>query len=153
MLAVSVGEITSIIGIAVTILTALIIPWYKGIYNQLKKQAENSRKLEKVLKRTEKIETNINEIKKEQQKVNDFYEEYDEFFIQNLKYMINDSYVDYHSLAEIPDEKLANACECCEIYVNKKHLNHEIRPRCEQLWKERERRSVIITNQEESDGK
>lgn len=59
-----------------------------------------------------------------------FLEDYDNFTTQNFKYMINDAYFGYTNIHEIPDDVLTNACECCEIYVNKKHKNHEIRPRC-----------------------
>jgi hypothetical protein len=59
-----------------------------------------------------------------------FLIDYDDFTTQNLKYMINDAFFSYHSIKEIPEEILINACECCEIYVNKKQKNHEIRPKC-----------------------
>lgn len=153
MLLATVGEIASIIGVGLSILTVLIIPLYKWTYAQRKEQERRGQSLEEISRKVDNINKDIKDIKKEQSKFNEFCEEYDEFFVQNLKYMINDSYVDYHNLAEIPDEKLINACECCEIYVTKKHLNHEIRPRCEQLWKERERRSVIMQNQEDNNGK
>ena len=56
--------------------------------------------------------------------------------------MINDAYFGYTNIHEIPDDILTNACECCEIYVNKRHHNHEIKPRCKLMWEEQERRAV-----------
>lgn len=142
-------QITGLIGAGATVITVLIVPIYKWLK---KKQKEKNEAIEKQRKRDEKldavyqklsvVDSNNQSIEALDSKFNNFLEDYDEFTTQNLKYMINDAFFGYENIHEIPSDVLTNACECCDIYVHKKRKNHEIRPRCELLWKEQERRSV-----------
>ena len=56
--------------------------------------------------------------------------------------MINDVYNGYGKAENIPYEMLLNASQCCEIYVEDKHLNHEIGARCKLINEELERRQM-----------
>lgn len=140
------GEITSIVGAAATITTVFLVPFIKWFK---KKKIEKEKAERKQEERDEKLDTLCNVVEEMHQKVTangntlqEYISDYDEFTTQNLKYMINDAYFGYNDIHEIPDDVLTNACECCDIYVNKKHKNHEIRPRCNLLWDEQERRAV-----------
>lgn len=155
MILTSSADIIGIIGAAATVMTVFVAPIYKWIRSQHKKYEEEQKKqqardqrlaelYEKILNLEIQLQKNNERDEKMQQKLDNFFEDNEDFVIQNLKYMINDAYLSYSTVQEIPDEKLINACECCEIYVNKKHLNHEIHPRCEVLWAERERRALIV---------
>lgn len=152
-LSLTTGEITGIIGAAATVLTVFIIPMLKSAKKRvIKLQQEDADKKQQQIERQQQqtalnlVIEQLGEIKREnadlRTKLDSFFEDYDEFTIQNLKYMINDAFFGYDNIHDIPDEVLTNACECCEIYVNKRHKNHEIRPRCALLWEEQERRAV-----------
>lgn len=152
-LTLSAGEITGLIGAVTTIFTVFIVPIYRNIKKKKKMREEE---LERQKQRDIKIDALYNKISDIDVKLQDncqkdiqiketldsFKADYESFSTQNLKFMINDAYLSYASVHDIPEEILINACECCEIYVNKRHLNHEIHPRCEILWKERERRAI-----------
>jgi hypothetical protein len=88
---------------------------------------------EKIETMEEKIALLTTNQEKSHDDLQKFFQDYDEFSTQNLKYMINDAYFCYDSIEDIPDDILLNACECCDIYVYKRNKNHEIRPRCERL--------------------
>lgn len=141
------GEWTGIIGAAATVLTVFIIPIVKLIKKRIiEAQQEKIERQQQqatlifVVEQLEEIKDNNNAL---DQKIDNFLTDYDEFTTQNLKYMINDAYFSYKDVHEIPDDILTNACECCEIYVIKRHKNHEIRPRCNKLWDEQERRALL----------
>lgn len=145
-LTMSVGEISGIVGIAATVFTVFLVPFIKWVKkkkqekeNAIKKQAERDSKLETLCEVVGKINKQVD---KNSVMLQDYIDDYEEFAVQNLKYMINDAYFGYNDIHEIPDDVLTNACECCEIYVNKKHKNHEIKPRCRLLWEEEERRAI-----------
>ena len=152
-LTLSAGEITGLIGAITTIFTVFIVPIYRHIKKKKKMREEE---LERQKQRDIKIDALYNKISDIDVKLQDdcqkdtqiketldnFKDDYESFSTQNLKFMINDAYLSYASVHDIPEEILINACECCEIYVNKRHLNHEIHPRCKVLWKERERRAI-----------
>lgn len=154
-LALSAGEITGIIGAIATVFTVFIVPfakWYKKkqkekakrIADEIekkKKEEERDKQLSLLAQSTQAIQE---QVIKNSETLNNFIEDYDSFTTQNLKYMINDAFFSYHNVHDIPNEILINACECCDIYINKKHKNHEIKPRCKLLWEELERRSVIM---------
>lgn len=140
------GEIASIVGAAATITTVFLVPTIKWLK---KKKIEKDEANRKQVERDTKLDTLCEVVGEMHQKVTangntlqEYIADYDEFTTQNLKYMINDAYFGYNDIHEIPDDVLTNACECCDIYVNKKHKNHEIRPRCKLLWDEQERRAV-----------
>lgn len=142
----TIAEWIGIIGGVLAILTSVSIPifkWYKKKKNQYTKniniiQSNNekidslSSSIDKILEHDTMLDT----------KLQNFINDYEEFSTQNLKYIINDAYFSFKSISELPDDILINACECCEIYVNKRHRNHEIRPRCDILWQELERRAI-----------
>lgn len=153
-LSLTTGEITGIIGAAATVLTVFIVPIAKSIKKRIikmqqEKMDQEQAKIERqqqqatltfVVEQLKEIKDNNNAL---DQKIDNFLTDYDEFTTQNLKYMINDAYFSYNDIHEIPDDILTNACECCEIYVVKRNKNHEIRPRCNKLWDEQERRALL----------
>ena len=146
ILAMTVGEVTALIGAILSIFTVVIAPTIKEINK--KKIAKNNRekKIDYIAEEVGKQSSELEELKKSQrnteESLSDLKERHDDFTTQNLKYMINDAYFGYHDIHEIPDDILLNACECCEIYVNKLHKNHEIKPKCVLLWNELERRAT-----------
>lgn len=146
MLAVNWGEIASIVGVIATVTTVFLVPFSKWYAKKKKKKEEDAEQLKKDRQQQkamyEEISVLSKEVKKNGNTLNNFLSDYDDFTTQNLKYMINDAFFSYPTIHEIPDEILINACECCDIYVNKKNKNHEIRPKCLLLWEERERRAV-----------
>lgn len=145
-LALTAGEITGIIGACATVFTVLIVPTSKAIKKYIKKKKDEKDKQEARNKKLDLVYEKVVTMDENQANLNNqfnnFLIDYDEFTTQNLKYMINDAFFGYENVHEIPSDVLTNACECCEIYVNKKHKNHEIRPRCELLWREQERRAT-----------
>jgi hypothetical protein len=145
----TVGEITGIIGACATVVTVFLVPIARAIKSHQKekakekeKQRKRDEKLDAIYNKISTIDSNQEELNNIKTQFDNFLVDYDEFTTQNLKYMINDAFFGYENIHEIPNDVLTNACECCEIYVNKRHKNHEIRPRCELLWREQERRSV-----------
>lgn len=145
----TVGEITGIIGACATVVTVFLVPIARAIKSHQKekakekeKQRKRDEKLDAIYNKMSTIDSNQQELNNIKTQFDNFLVDYDEFTTQNLKYMINDAFFGYENIHEIPNDVLTNACECCEIYVNKRHKNHEIRPRCELLWREQERRSV-----------
>ena len=159
-LALSVGEIIGLTGAITTVFTAFIVPIYRYIKNkkklireELERQKQRDNKISELCDKISNIDDRLKENAKRDIQIkdtlNNFKNDYKKFSVQNLKFMINDAYLSYPSVKDIPEEILINACECCEIYVNERHLNHEIHPRCEVLWKERERR--VISKKEVDD--
>lgn len=135
----SVQEWIAVIGVTLSILTTIIVPLVKK-YKKTQVQKNNKKiQNQEILNEIPGLVTAVNTLKEQ---LDSFYQDYSEFSTQNLKYMINDAYFCYQDITDIPDDILTNACECCEIYVNKRKKNHEIRPRCEKLWSELERRAV-----------
>ncbi len=148
-LSLSATEITAIIGALATVFTVFIIPtirWYKKIKKtkkeNIKKQEDRDKMLTSLYDKVVNVEEKIKDQTKLKEAFDNYLQDYDEFTTQNIKYMINDAFFGYSNIHEIPDDVLTNACECCEIYVNKKKKNHEIRPRCMMLWEEQERRAT-----------
>lgn len=152
-LTLSAGEITGLIGAITTIFTVFIVPIYRNIKKkkkmreeELERQKQRDIKIDALYDKVSSIDTKLESNSQQDQQIKEtldsFKADYESFSTQNLKFMINDAYLSYASVHDIPEEILINACECCEIYVNKRHLNHEIHPRCEILWKERERRAI-----------
>lgn len=141
------GEVVGIIGAIATVFTVFIVPSLKWYKKQKQKRIENAQQMRDDRERQQKMYEIVKELKttvyENGKSLNEFRSDYDDFTVQNLKYMINDAFFSYHSVHEIPQEILVNACECCDIYVYKKNRNHEIKPRCKLLWEELERRSVI----------
>lgn len=146
MLAIGWGEIASIVGVIATVTTVFLVPFSKWYSKKKKETIAEKEQVKKDRKQQQAMYEEINNLNKEVKKngstLNSFLTDYDEFTTQNLKYMINDAFFGYPTIHEIPDDILINACECCDIYVNKKNKNHEIRPKCLLLWEERERRAV-----------
>lgn len=149
----NVSEWIGLIGVIISVVTSITIPVKKII----KKKREARLKDEENRKNTQEklyaIDTRLLSLENSStntshklenilNKLEDFFDDYDEFSTQNLKYMINDAYFCYESIEDIPEDILLNACECCDIYVHKRGKNHEIRPRCEILWRELENRAV-----------
>ena len=132
----TVGEITGIIGACATVVTVFLVPIARAIKSHQKEKAKEKEKQRKRDEKLDAIYDKMSTIDSNQQELNNikaqfdhFLVDYDEFTTQNLKYMINDAFFGYENIHEIPIDVLTNACECCEIYVNKRHKNHEIRHR------------------------
>ena len=153
MLALNATEAIALGGLLLSILSVVCIPifkWIKKKINKIKEDREERKQdrllLQKLVATVSTIGTSLETLSSNnldlQESFDEFLDDYGEFTIQNYKYMINDAFFGYDNIHEIPDEVLINACECCDIYVNKKHRNHEIKPRCKLLWDELERRSV-----------
>lgn len=146
----TISEWIGLIGVMLSILTVIIIPSLKTWKKAKDKKIQQENKIGEIDNKVQNIESKLSSLSEAGSEIlnkfNNFLVDYDEFSTQNLKYMINDAYFCYESIEDIPDDILLNACECCEIYVNKRNKNHEIRPRCEILWRELENRS---TNREE----
>lgn len=132
----NIEAVIGIIGAAATVMTVFIVPFSKWIK---KRRNEKNKEKQQALEREQQIVHSLQEIKNN---LSSFRADYDDFTTQNLKYMINDAFFGYDSIHEIPDDILINACECCDIYINKKKRNHEMKPRCEMIWRELERRAV-----------
>jgi len=123
----NIEAVIGIIGAAATVMTVFIVPFGKWIK---KRRIEKNKEKQQALAREQKIVDSLQEIKED---LSSFRADYDDFTTQNLKYMINDAFFGYNSIHEIPDDILINACECCDIYINKKKRNHEMKPRCEMI--------------------
>lgn len=145
-LAVNMAELSGILGIVATVTTVFLVPfikWAKKRHKQIINDREERKETVRLLKKLKDQVGQIDDcVKNNSSTLKNFIADYDDFTTQNLKFMINDAFFTYHSVCEIPDEVLINACECCDIYVHKKQKNHEIKPRCRMLWEELERRSV-----------
>ena len=144
MLALNATEAIALGGLLLSILSVVCIPifkWIKKKINKIKEDREERKQdrllLQKLVATVSTIGTNLETLSSNnldlQESFDEFLDDYGEFTIQNYKYMINDAFFGYDNIHEIPDEVLINACECCDIYVNKKHRNHEIKPRCKLL--------------------
>lgn len=145
-LTITVAEISGIIGIVATVTTVFLVPFLKWHKKRKKQQEDDRLERQETLRLLKDLKSKVLVIDKgvaeNSATLEKFLLDYDDFTTQNLKFMINDAFFTYNTVFEIPDEVLINACECCEIYVNKKHKNHEIKPRCRLLWEELERRAV-----------
>ena len=145
-LTITVAEISGIIGIVATVTTVFLVPFLKWHKKRKKQQEDDRLERQETLLLLKDLKSKVLVIDKgvaeNSATLEKFLLDYDDFTTQNLKFMINDAFFTYDTVFEIPDEVLINACECCEIYVNKKHKNHEIKPRCRLLWEELERRAV-----------
>ena len=145
-LTITVAEISGIIGIVATVTTVFLVPFLKWHKKRKKQQEDDRLERQETLRLLKDLKSKVLVIDKGVAEnfatLEKFLLDYDDFTTQNLKFMINDAFFTYSTVFEIPDEVLINACECCEIYVNKKHKNHEIKPRCRLLWEELERRAV-----------
>ena len=123
----NIEAVIGIIGAAATVMTVFIVPFSKWIK---KRRDEKNKEKQQAFEREQQIVHSLQEIKND---LSSFRADYDDFTTQNLKYMINDAFFGYDSIHEIPDDILINACECCDIYINKKKRNHEMKPRCEMI--------------------
>lgn len=147
------SEIVGLVGAAATIVTVFFVPFMKYLKKaheqKVLSRLEQEGQSESIKIMAEKLGQLIAKSEATNEKLEEFWKDYDVFTIQNYKYMINDAYFGYNDISEIPDEVLTNACECCDIYVNQKGRNHEIKPRCVRLWKEQENRALLRGHQDE----
>lgn len=147
------SEIIGLVGAAATIATVFLAPFLKYLKKshdqKVAERLEQKGQSESIKIMAEKLGQLIAKSEATNEKLEEFWKDYDVFTIQNYKYMINDAYFGYDDISDIPDEVLTNACECCDIYVNQKGRNHEIKPRCVRLWKEQEDRALLRGHQDE----
>lgn len=157
----TIGEWTAVIGAITTLICSIIIPLLKFI-NKKKKQYENT--IKKILK----LETEVDEITNKinniaticsqlsdlQSQASETYKalmtQMDRFETQHLKHVINDAFLGYDCIEDIPDEVLIGASQSCDIYVGK-GLNHETGARCKIIYKELERRQMLRAHVQEGD--
>lgn len=140
-------EWVGIIGGILTILTSISVPTFKWYKKKRSDRINRENRIDENMNKISDLNIAVEKIVAHNEsfdiKMQNFIDDYVETSTQNLKYMINDAYFCYESVDKIPDDILLNACECCEIYVNKRKKNHEIRPRCELLWAELEHRATM----------
>ena len=157
----SVGEITAIIGAVLAILTSVIIPLYKYFNKKHKDYEKNVQKLVAVDKQVDSLISQIDKVTElcntlavAQTEMNntckDLLSKMDRFETQQLKHIINDAFLGYDCIEEIPDEILIGASQSCDIYVGK-GLNHETGSRCKLIYKELERRQILKAHPQEGD--
>lgn len=157
----SVGEITAIIGAVLAILTSVIIPLYKYFNKKHKDYEKNVQKLVAVDKQVDSLISQIDKVTElcntlavaqteMHNTCKDLLSKMDRFETQQLKHIINDAFLGYDSIEEIPDEILIGASQSCDIYVGK-GLNHETGSRCKLIYKELERRQILKAHPQEGD--
>lgn len=154
ILALSTAEIWSLV---IAALSSLLIPAVKRLIKyskKIKKKKEEERqKQEKQDKIINELPLQLNQLRQEISEVRDsvagnavenkeLKEEFNNFQILNIKYMINDAFFGYHNVHEIPYETLLVAAEGCDIYISK-GKNHEIGARCEVIYAEFKRRELL----------
>lgn len=143
-------DVGQIISLSLTLLISLLIPLAKRMRTSaLKKQKKDqeicvfiketaaaTKKIEERLDKNEKtLETIMNDMEKQN-------EEIEKYQILDIKYMINDTFLGYNNVHEVPYENLIVAIEGCDIYTSKGY-NHEIGARCKILCEEFERREKM----------
>lgn len=157
----SVGELTAIIGAVVAILTSVIIPLYKYFNKKHKDYEKNVQKLVAVDKQVDGLISQIGKVTElcntlavaqteMHNTCKDLLSKMDRFETQQLKHIINDAFLGYDCIEEIPDEILIGASQSCDIYVGK-GLNHETGSRCKLIYKELERRQILKAHPQEGD--
>lgn len=157
----SVGEITAIIGAVLAILTSVIIPLYKYFNKKHKDYEKNVQKLVAVDKQVDSLISQIDKVTElcntlavaqteMHNTCKDLLSKMDRFETQQLKHIINDAFLGYDCIEEIPDEILIGASQSCDIYVGK-GLNHETGSRCKLIYKELERRQILKAHPQEGD--
>ena len=137
-----VAIIAGILGIAGTISGLYMKYSTKAKERKTKKQQviAQQQELPKVLKSIDErliaIESKQNS---SQEEIKELKEKFDHLETQELRYMINDSFLGYNNIHEVPNEQLLNAADCCEIYLAK-GLNHATGARCKLIAAEIDRR-------------
>lgn len=143
----SVQSLVAIIGGVLGILGAI-----SGIYLRYSKKLQDKQatknkekqKLNDVFSKVDRMAAQIDDITNSQKELREQYaafeKKFDHLETQELRYMINDSFLGYDTIHEVPDEQLLNAADCCEIYLNK-GLNHATGARCKLIAEEIDRRA------------
>ena len=137
-----VAIIAGILGIAGTVSGLYMKYSTKAKDRKTKKQqaVAQQQELPKVLKSIdERLTTIENKQNSSQEEIKDLKEKFDDLETQELRYMINDSFLGYNNIHEVPNEQLLNAADCCRIYLAK-GLNHATGARCKLIAAEIERR-------------
>lgn len=149
-----VSIITGILGILGTC-SGIYLKYSKKIKEKQTKKSQEKKKLSNVFDTVDKLVEKVDKIVESQEEIkeqyNSFAERFDSLETQELRYMINDSFLGYDSIHEVPDEQLLNAADCCEIYLGK-GLNHATGARCKLIAEEIEKRARIRAGVDE-DGK
>lgn len=157
----SVGEITAIIGAVLALFTSVIIPLYKHFDKKHKEYENNIKKLKEIDNQVDNLLGQIDRVTEicynlasAQAEMNDtcrdLLTKMDRFETQQLKHIINDAFLGYDSIEDIPDEILIGASQSCDIYIGK-GLNHETGSRCQLIYRELERRQVLRAHPQEGD--
>ena len=137
-----VAIIAGILGIAGTV-SGLYMKYStkaKDRKTKMQQAVAQQQELPKVLKSIdERLTTIENKQNSSQEEIKDLKEKFDDLETQELRYMINDSFLGYNNIHEVPNEQLLNAADCCRIYLAK-GLNHATGARCKLIAAEIERR-------------
>ena len=149
-----VAIVSGILGIS-GVVSGIYLKYSKKIKQQKEKKKQDREKFETMYKTIDKLIVAINEINKNQQDLRQRYSEFENKFdhleTQELRYMINDSFLGYGNIHEVPDDQLLNAADCCEVYLNK-GLNHATGARCKLIAEEVERRVRARAGVDKKDG-
>lgn len=120
--------------------------------NREKKEKEIEKRLN-FSQRIDNMDKNVKAILKRQKEQDENIEKLQEnnerLEVQQLRYMINDSFLGYDSIDLVPDDLLLNAAECCKIYLDKGY-NHLTGTRCKIISEEINRR---VENKAKGGGK
>lgn len=157
----SVGETTAIIGAVIAVLTSVIIPLYKHFDKKHKEYENNIKKLKDIdsqvdslINQIDRITDICSDLVSAQTEMNQTCQELltkiDRFETQQLKHIINDAFLGYNCIEDIPDEILIGASQSCDIYIGK-GLNHETGSRCHLIYQELERRQILRAHPREGD--
>ena len=149
----TVGEWTAVIGVATTIVCSIVIPLFKFFEKRKRQYEETVNKVRAIETEVTRLSNQIDEmmtvcsnLTEIQSRMTETYDslmtQIDRFETQQLKHVINDAFLGYDCIEDIPDEILIGASQSCDIYIGK-GLNHETGSRCHLIFQELERRQAI----------
>ena len=138
------------------VLSGVYLKYSKKRKNQQDKKSKDRKKFEDVCGKIDQLVNKVEELNESQKELKQQYAEFENKFdhleTQELRYMINDSFLGYGTIHEVPDDQLLNAADCCEIYLNK-GLNHATGARCKLIAEEVDRRARARAGVDTKDAK
>lgn len=146
ILAFTITNFFTILGVVVPILGSMWV-FFKRAIKKIKERNDAIDKiLPELIKETQSLKDVINNYCCRLDKVEAILVEretlFSDFQCQNLKYMINDTFLGHNNIYEIPTETLSYAAEFCRIYTERGY-NHDTAIKCKIIWAELERRKNI----------